>query len=301
MMADNYQEMLVPKEIMHGLDRTARELAGLDLDEFVDKELYKPSIHLLSIKGKMLRPALVFMGGFYSGSERMDDLVDIATAVELLHTSSLIHDDMIDKDKERRGTDATHVKYGTELALLAGDALISSAIRRISGYGQAVIDRMARTAMEMAAGEALDFKFQKSGEVPTVEQYRRIAYLKSASLISTSSCIAAVSDSGNNADALEEFGRNFGMAFQIRDDVCDFTENGEDTLPHPNIVRSIMQSGIHRDSAIRKAIGMNREYIDRGLGALDRRKKGMFERYSSSITLDEKDIEDKKALSLKEE
>ncbi|MCL5428043.1 MAG: polyprenyl synthetase family protein, partial [Candidatus Marsarchaeota archaeon] len=181
----------VPEEIMEDLRSVDERLSGLGTAEFIEDGLYAPSMHLIKGRGKMLRPALVFMGGIYAGYSDTKDLVDVAVAVELLHTSSLIHDDIIDKDVRRRGVESTHVRYGNELALLAGDALISSAIRHISGYGRSLINIMARTAMEMSAGEALDFRFQRSGTVPTIREYERIAYLKSASLISTSASIAA--------------------------------------------------------------------------------------------------------------
>ncbi|MCL5008614.1 MAG: polyprenyl synthetase family protein [Candidatus Marsarchaeota archaeon] len=285
-----------PAEAMHekvvsGLRMTRERLAGLDVEEFIIPELYKPSRYILGAEGKMLRPALVFMGSIYAGNDSIDEVVDIATAVELLHTSSLIHDDIIDQDNKRRGVASTHVKYGTNLAILAGDALISSAIQRISGYGQDMINAMARTAMEMAAGEALDAKFQRSGTVPTIEQYKKIARLKSASLISTSSCIAAMYKGREHVRPLAEFGMHFGIAFQIRDDIDDFIENEEDALLHPNAVRSIMKSGTGEKKALAMAAKMNIEYIKRGLAALDPKRRGIFEQYVAQMLMDQHDLE----------
>ncbi len=277
----------LPDEIIDALRLVDENLSGLSASEFMEDGLFAPSVHLIRAKGKMLRPALVFMGSLYAGHSDIKNLVDIAVAVELLHTSSLIHDDIIDKDIKRRGVESTHVRYGNELALLAGDALISSAIQRISGYGQRIISIMARTAMEMAAGEALDFRFQKSGTIPNVQECSRIADLKSASLIGTSASIAASYKAQEHEKALREFGRNFGMAFQIRDDVHDFIDGAEGsaTVTRPNIVRSIMRSGVAEKEAVAKAVEMNNEHISRGLAALDKDKRGIFERYSGVAAL----------------
>ena len=277
----------VPKEIIEALRGVDEQLSKLGTSEFIEDGLYAPSVHLIRARGKMLRPALVFMGGLYIGHNDIKNLVDIAVAVELLHTSSLIHDDMIDKDVKRRGVESTHVKYGDELALLAGDALISSAIQRISGYGQTLISIMARTAMEMTAGEALDFRFQRSGTVPTVQEYMRIAHLKSASLISTSVSIAASYSMPEHAKALGEFGMNFGLAFQIRDDVHDFVDGveGSATSSRPNVVKSIMRSGVDEKAAIAKAVEMNNAHIKTGLDALESKKRDIFEKYSGAAML----------------
>lgn len=282
----------VPEEIMEDLRSVDERLSGLGTAEFIEDGLYAPSMHLIKGRGKMLRPALVFMGGIYAGYSDTKDLVDVAVAVELLHTSSLIHDDIIDKDVRRRGVESTHVRYGNELALLAGDALISSAIRHISGYGRSLINIMARTAMEMSAGEALDFRFQRSGTVPTIREYERIAYLKSASLISTSASIAASYRAPGHVKALSEFGRNFGMAFQIRDDVHDFIDGieGNGASLHPNIAKSIMKSGISEKAAIAKAVEMNNDYIRRGLAALDNGRRSIFEKYSGAAALSSESV-----------
>ncbi len=282
----------VPEEVMECLNRVNERISKLEVTEFIEDGLYCPAMHILKEKGKMLRPVLVFMGGIYIGHQNPDDFVDIAIAVELLHTSSLIHDDIIDKDIRRRGVESTHVRYGNELALLAGDALISSAIQRISGYGKRLISIMARTAMEMTAGEALDFRFQRSGTVPSLSEYNRIAYLKSASLIRTSASVAASYKTPEDESALGEFGKNFGMAFQIRDDVYDFIDGieGNKSSSRPNVIKSIMKSAVSEKEAIMKSVEMNNEYIMSGLNALDEDRRHIFEKYSDMAMLNRENL-----------
>ncbi|MGC8479171.1 MAG: polyprenyl synthetase family protein [Candidatus Micrarchaeia archaeon] len=249
------------------LKKTRKTLVSIDKKDFFNKKLYDSSSYLLKEGGKLLRPSLVFLGALYSGIDP-EEVIDMSISIELLHTSSLIHDDLIDKDLYRRGVNATHVKFGNEIALLAGDALISEAIRRASSYGKKVIDIMAVTAMKMAAGESLDFEFQKNREVPKLKDYFNISELKSTSLIETAISLPAIYKNQKEANELKEFGYNFGMAFQIKDDIDDYIlardEKKSSEKNRPNIVNSLTASGIKEEDAISKAKLLNKEYLISG-------------------------------------
>src|SRR5271154_1219981 len=124
---DEFAQAL-PKEVKQALALTTRRLGSFRNSDFLTADLFAPSTYLLRMGGKMLRPSLLFLGA-KAINERCSDYVDLAAAIELLHVSSLIHDDIIDNGKLRRGIKAVNAKYGNEAALLAGNALISKAIQ----------------------------------------------------------------------------------------------------------------------------------------------------------------------------
>ncbi len=272
------------------MDKTFKKLTTLESKEFFDNELFDASMHLLNKPGKMLRPLLVFLGASYCGMD-LDEVIDIAVSIELLHTSSLIHDDIIDNDNKRRDIDATHVKYGLEIAMLSGDALISKSIQNASRYGKNLIDIMAETAMKMSAGEAMDFRYQRLKKVPEIEECLRIIELKSASLISTATSISGKYKNSNFSRELELFGLNLGIAFQIKDDIEDYSAISDNTQANldanrPNIVKSIIKSGKNEKDAIKEATAMNKKYIKVGISYLDKNKFEIFERYLNMIKID---------------
>ena len=179
------------------------------------------STYLLKKNGKLIRPTLVLMGAHAVGNDPME-FVDLAVASELLHTSSLIHDDIIDGDLTRRGSKTVHAKYGEKIALLAGDALISKAVSMATRYGEDALRSMTKASMDMCAGELLDYDFQKTGKVPTVRQCLGINTLKTASLIATCCNIVAINRNERHSKEMYLFGRDLGIAFQIRDDIIDY-------------------------------------------------------------------------------
>ncbi len=272
------------------MDKTFKKLTTLESKEFFDNELFDASMHLLNKPGKMLRPLLVFLGASYCDMD-LDEVIDIAVSIELLHTSSLIHDDIIDNDNKRRDIDATHVKYGIEVAMLSGDALISKSIQNASRYGKNLIDIMAETAMKMSAGEAMDFRYQRLKKVPEIEECLKIIELKSASLISTATSISGKYKNSNFSKELELFGLNLGIAFQIKDDLEDYlaiSDNSQTILDanRPNVVKSIIKSGRNEKDAIKEAMAMNKRYIKVGISYLDKNKFEIFKRYLDMIKID---------------
>ena len=261
-------------------------LKGFKSSDFVTEELYKPSTHLLNGRGKLLRPALVFLGA-HSIGERCADFVDLAAAIELLHASSLVHDDIIDRGMVRRGRETVNARYGDRVALLAGDALISKAIQLSSRYGERIMREASEAALHMCAGELMDYRIQRSGKTLSVDQYLRIAELKTAALMGTSCSIVASYKNSKARQALCRYGTNMGIAFQIRDDVLDFMNSDE--YSGANIVASMRRGhGLDINKAVEKAVKLNRAYVKSAVHGLDRKQMLILEPYArmSELHLD---------------
>lgn len=289
----------LPAEVLRNVQLTTRALRSFKDSEFIVPELRLPSTYLLKKPGKLLRPALVFLGAQYSGLGSTERFVDLAMAIELLHISSLINDDMIDQDLMRRGVKSVHLKFGRERAIIAANALIAKSIEKSSGYGPAAITATSNAAMEMCAGEALDYKYQKLRSVPSVRECIRIAELKSASLISAAASVSSHSAGLPTSGELASFGRLFGIGFQIRDDVFDFLESGSQKKNasreleafRPNIVRSIMQSQQDPARALQIAVNLNNKYLAMALSQLKVEEgAGSFSEYAKLVQLDYKEL-----------
>ncbi|MEM0200944.1 MAG: polyprenyl synthetase family protein [Candidatus Micrarchaeaceae archaeon] len=266
----NNEEMISVKEISKGIALAKNKLITLNKNDFINKKLSEVSTYFLKKQGKLMRPGLVFFGVLYSGN-KIDEFVDLAVSIELLHTSSLIHDDLIDKDYKRRGINTTHVEFGNELAILAGDALISKAIQNSAKYGKEVINYMSSTAMKMSAGEVLDFEYQKLKKIPNLAEYIKISELKSASLIATSAAIAPYYKNSEAVKELEIFGLNFGLAFQIKDDFNDYiNENFNNDLERyrPNIISSLINEGNSEEKSLDLAKQINKKYLGFAVNSL---------------------------------
>jgi geranylgeranyl pyrophosphate synthase len=289
-----YDNLKVPVKIRKETEKVIAKFASFGLEEFINNELAEPSKYLLNKPGKLLRPTLVFLGADYIGIEDLGLYVDLAASIELLHTSSLIHDDIIDKDISRRGIEATHLKYGIADAILGGDALISKAIQEANRYGTDVVDSISKAAMKMCAGEIIDHSYQRSQVVPTLKDYLKVAELKSSTLVGVSTSVAAVHRSNAKAARLNEFGVSLGTAFQIRDDMIDFVSmngdrNEEDGFPYKlNIVRCIKENeGVDLESALLKASSLNRKYVRKAISKLGDSKNALLLReYASKVEID---------------
>ncbi|MEM3838984.1 MAG: polyprenyl synthetase family protein [Candidatus Micrarchaeaceae archaeon] len=269
-MALDFSSVRMPKDVSSAIVEVNRKISGFGLNAFRNRELYEPSAHLLRSRGKLMRPSLVLLGAHVT-YQKASSFVDLAAAAELLHISSLIHDDIIDKDSFRRGLKAVHVKFGVEPAILAGDALIAKAIFDASKYGEEVVCNISNAAMDMCAGEALDFAFQKKGMVPRKSDYIKIAELKSASLIASCCNIAAVYKKDAIARNLYSFGRNIGIAFQMRDDILDGFESADidSKSKRPNIVVTLMEhSSLKAEEARERATELHNQYIDKAISEL---------------------------------
>ncbi len=198
--------------------------------------------HLVFPGGKRLRPALAFAGAQAAGAAP-EDALPMAAAVELLHTYSLVHDDLpcMDDDATRRGRPTVHVAYGEAVAVLAGDALQALAFEALLGAvpetraGALVraASRLARAAgsHELVGGQADDLAWAGT-ETPGPAEVESVHRRKSAALIAASVAGGAevAGASPELVAVLEEFGRDVGVAFQIADDRLDRDDDGACSL-----------------------------------------------------------------------
>jgi len=180
--------------------------------------------YVTSKKGKQLRPVLVFLAAQASGGVTQRAYVG-AALVELLHTATLIHDDVVDEASERRGLASINAKWNNKIAVLVGDYLLSKGLISAIEAGETEFLIVTSKAVKrMSEGELLSIDKSRSSSYDE-ETYFRIISDKTASLLSTCCEIGALSSSNNQEyrEAMRDYGEAIGIAFQIRDDIFDYT------------------------------------------------------------------------------
>ncbi len=187
--------------------------------------LYDPAQYILKLGGKRVRPVCVLMGNELFDEIHIDTF-HAATAVELFHNFSLIHDDIMDKAPLRRGMETVHAKYGEPTALLAGDAMFVQAYVYLSKIKseslQKILPLFNKTAMEVCEGQQLDMDFEQKQTV-SIDDYLKMITLKTSVLLAGSLQLGSIlgGASVGNQQHLYEFGKNLGIAFQVQDDYLD--------------------------------------------------------------------------------
>jgi geranylgeranyl pyrophosphate synthase len=180
---------------------------------------------LVRAGGKRLRPSLTFHASRIFNAD-LERTVSVAAGIELLHTATLIHDDLVDNAQERRGVATLNSLFPLGLVVLSGDLLFAEAAQLVAEADHVGIVRaFARTLSEICNGELLQAR-TKHTLVPVDEYYTRI-YGKTGSLFRAAAEAGAMlgTDDPAMVDAFSEYGRRLGMAFQIVDDALDFTSN----------------------------------------------------------------------------
>ncbi|MCB0377964.1 MAG: polyprenyl synthetase family protein [Bdellovibrionales bacterium] len=181
--------------------------------------------------GKRFRPLLCIAAGEAMGLNR-EQVFPVAAAVELIHSYSLVHDDLpcLDNDTERRGQPTTHIQFGESLALLAGDALLTEAFAFLADLPSSVIGSVVRSLvtnsgwMGMVQGQVLDIG--EGAKVKTLDDLIHLHQLKTGGLIAF--CLQGPALLADQSDvAFWELGRDIGLAFQIKDDLLDAEDNDE--------------------------------------------------------------------------
>lgn len=186
------------------------------------------SHHILGAGGKRLRPALLLTAARAVGYQG-DWALRLALCMELLHTATLMHDDVVDHSDWRRGRVTAHQQWGQSASVLAGDAMFARAMRILVDYGSLpILGAVTSAVIQVCEGEVLEIAINGDLDVAP-ETYLRIIDAKTAALISV--CCRAGGMLGNapadHADALGAFGFHLGMAFQMVDDLLDFTADRE--------------------------------------------------------------------------
>lgn len=202
----------------HLLDDALREWTRSEIGFFQD------AAHaLIASGGKRLRPRLLFVSYLTCGGEPFSKpVIEAAASVELLHTASLIHDDILDDADLRRGQPTVHRRLGVGRALLAGDFIFGRAISALSRLPPDVQDAIIRAGVDLAEGEALELELTRKG-ASTLEQYFTVIAKKTASLLETAAYAGArlANADPEVSHRMADFGFYAGIAFQLVDDLLD--------------------------------------------------------------------------------
>lgn len=177
---------------------------------------------LVSAGGKRLRPTLAYLASTLVGGAR-EDATTVALAVELLHSASLLHDDLIDDSASRRGTQAAFIRYGNVVSVMSGDFMLARVLGLLARSGNVeFIALMSRAAAALCEGEVLQFQVATLQDW-SYETYWRVIEGKTAELFATATEGAGMLAGAPAAErtALREFGLAYGRAFQMRDDFLD--------------------------------------------------------------------------------
>ena len=218
-------------EEMNVIKKNLEEIAK-KVDEFILKNLSRKVLNLLNSSqhyiiagGKRLRPFFI-LKSYSLLAENNDKIIPVAAAVEILHTFSLIHDDIMDQDLFRRNVPTVHTKWNEAIAILAGDFLLSQAFIFVDhaiihqDIKYRIMLELGRVSSKLCEGQALDIVFEERVNV-SIKDYMEMVALKTAALFETSAFIGGLcaNASVSQIESLKEFGNKFGISFQIIDDI----------------------------------------------------------------------------------
>ncbi len=223
-------------DLLPYLESVAQEIDLMIDRYFIDKvgELNKASAHLLAAGGKRLRPAVVMLAADAVKRGSSQDIIQAALALELTHTFTLIHDDIMDADSLRRGVQTVHTKWDMPTGILAGDVLYARAFEFIclaKAHENAkvrAVSMLARACADICEGQHMDISFAHRKDVDEYE-YLEMVKKKTGVLYAAAAGIGAIlaGSTAHQAKALYLFGLNTGIAFQIQDDLIDLLTPAE--------------------------------------------------------------------------
>ncbi len=199
------------------VDQTLLDVIATDVEM-----LQNASRHIIASGGKRIRPRVVFLSYLAAGGKNLGEVVPLAAAVELVHTATLVHDDINDHSLTRRGKISVHARFGRTFALLTGDYLFTKVYELMAPYGPQLNQIMADACVSLVEGETLQAAAAKTGTI-NQETYKVIITRKTASLFAAAARMGSIMAGGDEALAgkLSEYGYNLGLAFQIVDDILD--------------------------------------------------------------------------------
>ncbi len=208
-----------------------------ELELYSWSEFYLPSKYACN-GGKRIRPFILILcaeslnnGHLDSLNSRIiENIFTVSTAIELLHTQSVIHDDIIDSDNIRRGMPSFHVKYGYNASILTADFILGIILNTVAKINNnQVTKELSNASIRMSEGEMLEIRLVKNHNI-SQNDYIKVIENKTAALFEASSKIGAILGKGNDQQitALANYGRLLGIAYQIHDDLFDY--NNEERL-----------------------------------------------------------------------
>jgi geranylgeranyl diphosphate synthase type I len=222
------------ERLMKGLEEQLREMGKIVDDALANylsakkpKYLYEASRHLPLAGGKRFRPIMAMLSCEAVGGNRLSAL-PFGIALELIHTFTLIHDDIIDEDDERRGIPSVHARFGESTAIIAGDLLFAKAFDALADLEveprilNKIMKELAEMTIQICEGQQMDLSFEGMDTLPEREWIEMIEK-KTARLFEGSAMGGAMIGNGSDDEikALNNYGRNFGIAFQLWDDCLD--------------------------------------------------------------------------------
>jgi octaprenyl-diphosphate synthase len=194
-----------------------------ELDLYLESRFHDPLVYAVE-GGKRIRPLILLLAAESLGCTD-DKLLDAAVAVELLHSESMIHDDIIDEDVSRRGKMTFHVRYGYSASLLTADFVFAMILAIAARYkDRRVAETLSGAALSMAEGEYSELTIDPKIYKITLDEYIRILSEKTATLFEASGKLGAVIAGGSEkeVEALTSYGKFVGIAYQLRDDMLDW-------------------------------------------------------------------------------
>ena len=216
-----------------------RDIVEEALEDFVQEKMASiqaPAMNLarevLLAGGKRYRPVLTLLAFESAGGKDISKVMDLALAAELIHTATLVHDDIYDFSKTRRGKPTLHASHGLAHGIIGGDYLFVLGFGLGGKYEAKIVEKMADTCANIASGELL--QHEHIGDLATTpEDYYSIIDGKTAGPFATACACAAIvaNASGEVINSLEEFGWEIGRAFQLVDDLLDLT--GDENMGKP--------------------------------------------------------------------
>jgi len=211
-----------------------KELASV---EAMLREAVKSDVELLSQMGeyifhsggKRLRPKVVLLSYLAAGGEDATLVMPLAAAVELLHTASLVHDDINDCSDQRRGQETVNARWGTDLAILTGDFIFVKMLNLVNTFELKIRQQLTDCCAAVIEGETLQ-AMNQGNTAMSEDLYLEIVDKKTASLFSACARMGAIFAAGTEQEtaALGTYGSNLGVAFQIRDDTLDLIGKADD-------------------------------------------------------------------------
>ncbi len=227
--------------------------------------------NIIRRKGKQMRPLLVFLTAKLNGTVNETTYV-AATFIELLHTATLVHDDVVDDASQRRGLPTINVLYNSKIAVLVGDYLLAQGLLiSVEKKRYNMLGIVSDAVKDIVKGELVQFQKTRKLDIRE-EDYFKIIRMKTAALISACTACGAISvtEDADTITRMKEFGESIGIAFQIKDDLLDYTGDGLTGKRTGNDIKEkkITLPLIH---ALREAGPLERRHIIR---LLRRKKKG---------------------------
>lgn len=206
--------------VRDSLDRVGDEIRRIVVSDF--EHIQEVNEHLLFMRGKLFRPTLLLLASRVRRRENPDTLT-LAAVVELVHLATLVHDDAVDHSALRRGLPTVNSLWTHQVAIIMGDYLYSRGVSELTRIGDLeALAVLANAANEMSVGEMRQLTSYDALDFSETDYYRLIA-AKTASLMSASCEMGAIAGAPELREPLARYGHNLGMAFQIADDLLDYT------------------------------------------------------------------------------